>query len=152
MKRKLFGLSCLSYVLLCVVGGFLALFVGSILFSQIQAGSPMATTTPVPVSPTSALDAGNSQLGMTIIPPASSIPADASVTPTDVAPMVSATPGLAPLGTMSYPLTVTAEFAIDATRVKGFQDGIAATRTANAEQAQVAHITLTAAASTSGGK
>ena len=152
MKRKLFGLSCLSYVLLCVAGGFLALFVGSVLFSQVQVGSPVASATPVSASPTSTLTAGESQLGMTVIPPVSSIPVDASPTPTDVAPMVSATPGLAPLGTMSYPLTVTAEFAIDATRVKGFQDELAATRTANAEQAQIAHITLTAAASTPGGK
>ena len=55
-------------------------------------------------------------------------------------------------GNDELPLTVTAEFAIDATRVKDFQDGIAATRTANAEQALTAHITLTAAASTPGGK
>ncbi len=152
MKRKLFGLSCLSYVLLCVAGGFLALFVGSVLFSQVQAGSPVASATPVPASQQTAPGGSDSQLGITMIPPASSIPVDASPTPTYAPPMVSATPGLAPLGTMSYPLTVTAEFAIDATRVKGFQDGIAATRTANAEQAQIAHITLTAAASTPDGK
>jgi hypothetical protein len=53
---------------------------------------------------------------------------------------------------MSYPLTVTAEFAIDSTRVKGFQDDLAATRTANAWQAQTAHATLTAIASARAGK
>src|SRR5258707_8936180 len=145
MKRKLFGLSCLSIMLLCVASGFLALYVGSVLFSQVQAGSSVATATAIPASKTLALTPDQAQLGMTVIPPV-------SPNSDDSAPMVSATPGLAPLGTMSYPLTVTAEFAIDATRVRGFQDGIAATRTANAELAQVAHITLTAAASTPGGK
>src|SRR5258706_9101160 len=128
MKHKLFGLSCLSFMLLCIVGGFLALFVGSVLFTQVQAGSPVASPSPIAASQTSAPEAGDSQSGMTVILHATSI----SVT---VIPMLSATPGLAPLGTISYPLTVTAEFAIDATRVKGYRDSLAATRTANAEQA-----------------
>src|SRR5260221_7425226 len=94
MKRKLSKLSFLSIMLLCVASGFLALFVGSVLFSQVQAGSSVATATAIPASKTLALTPDQAQLGMTVIPPV-------SPNSDDSAPMVSATPGLAPLGTMS---------------------------------------------------
>ena len=145
MNRKFFGLSCLSFVFLCVIGGFLALFAGSVLFSQVQAGLSTATVPPAASSPTLSPSPELAQ------PTASAI----QVTPSPaitVPPLISATPGLAPLGTLSYPLTVTAEFAIDSTRVRAFQDNLGATRTANAQQAQLAHATLTAIASTQVGK
>ncbi len=139
MNRKFFGLSCLPLVFICVIGGFLALFAGSVLFSQVQAGLPTATVSPVPSSATLPPTTDLAQPSASPIPPT---PSPAITVP----PLMSATPGLAPLGTLSYPLTVTAEFAIDSTRVKAFQDNLAATRTANAQQAELAHATLTAAA------
>ena len=145
MNRKFFGLSCLSFVLLCVLGGFLALFAGSVLFSQVQAGLPTATAAPAASSATLSPSPELAQ------PSASAIPVTPSPAMT-IPPLISATPGLAPLGTLSYPLTVTAEFAIDSTRVKAFQDNLAATRTANAQQAQLAHATLTAMAAGKAGK
>ena len=145
MNRKFFGLSCLSLVFVCVIGGFLALFAGSVLFSQVQAGLPAATVSPFPSSATLPPTADLAQ------PTASPIQPTSSPVVT-IPPLISATPGLAPLGTLSYPLTVTAEFAIDSTRVRAFQDNLGATRTANAQQAQLAHATLTAIASTRVGK
>jgi len=62
------------------------------------------------------------------------------------APFQTATPGLAPLGTLSYPLTVTAELALDATRVQDYRARLFATRTAAAGQAVDAHAALTATA------
>ncbi len=138
MNRKFFGLSCLSFVFLCLIGGFLALFAGSVLFSQVQAGLSATAVSPAPASAT--LSPTSEQ----VQPAASSIPATPSPAVT-IPPLLSATPGLAPLGTLTYPLTVTAEFAVESTRVKAFQDNLAATRTANAQQAQIAHATLTAA-------
>ena len=145
MNRKFFGLSCLSFVFLCVIGGFLALFAGSVLFSQVQAGLPAATVPPAASSPTLSPSPELAQ------PSANAIQVTSSPTIT-VPPLMSATPGLAPLGTLTYPLTVTAEFAIESTRVQAFQDSLAATRTANAEQAQIAHVTLTAIAAVKAGK
>ena len=145
MNRKFFGLSCLSLLFVCILGGFLALFAGSVLFSQVQAGLPTATAAPAASSPTLSPSPELAQ------PSTSAIPVTPSPAIT-VPPFMSATPGLAPLGTLTYPLTVTAEFAIESTRVKAFQDNLAVTRTANAQQAQMAHATLTAMAAVKAGK
>ena len=162
MKRRFFGRSCLLMLLLGGAGSLVVLFVASVIFNQAQAGVPKAeatlsaivTTAPprptaiqvVRVTAAAPLMGVTIEFGPTAASTEAAINASATATP-QPGSLISATPGLAPLGTLSYPLTVTAEAFVAATKVARFLNRVDATRTANAQEAEMAHATLTAAAS-----
>ncbi len=165
MKRKLLGgSSCLLMSGVCLAGSFLTLFIGSIIFNQSQAGMPTATrlfqSTIIPTRlaasplPTRSIagTVGAPKIDITIERQSSAtldqpgaLPGNPTGTPT-LSPMITTTPGLAPLGTMSYPLTVTAESQIASTRLAAFRGSLAGTRTAVAAESETIFATLTAAA------
>ncbi len=63
-------------------------------------------------------------------------------------PWITNTPGLPPMGTMSYPMTVTAQYVGDQTRVAGYLGGVGATETEIANENVSIFASLTAAAPT----
>jgi hypothetical protein len=162
MKRRAFARSCLLFLLLSGAGILLVLFVVSVIFSQAQAGTQKSEATAHPtertfVPPTLTSDfsvtAAIPMVGVTIESGPTTVPSPAvdGASPTATsfsAGVLSATPGPAPLGTLDYPLTVTAEAYTAATKVAKFLNSVDATRTANAQEAEIAHVTLTAAAAT----
>lgn len=138
---------------LCIASSFLAVFIGSILFNQSQAGThtdpATITNTPSRITPiasaTKQLITANSDIAITI-----EMQATATLDPTSVAsgtnvPTPTVTAGLLPLGTLSYPLTVTADSQIASTRIAVYRNSVAATRTAIASESSVIYQTLTAA-------
>lgn len=162
MKRKLFGVSCMTVFLGCIVGSFVVLFVGTIFFNQSQAGAQNATATiraaftraaapsptlgqaaALPGSADSVSSSGDSSVQVTMKAPGQ----DPTSTPTPI-PWITNTPGLPPLGTMSYPMTVTAQYVMDQTRVAKYLGGVGATETEIANENVSIFATLTAAAPT----
>ncbi len=181
MKRTVITGSCLGFMALCVLGSMAALLLFSVVFNQSQATTQnvqatlslrttanVATRVTAPTStknspmPTSGSTVSSSEMMVTIDSGTStvvSVPNDAedqaskSSTPVP-SPMVNATgvPGLPPLGTSTYPLTVTAEVMLAQTHVAKYQDGVSATRTAVEAESQNVFATLTARAPTKAAK
>ena len=156
MKRKLFGMSCMTLVLACVVGGFIAMFVATIVFNQAQASSQNAsattraafTRTPLPTATRSQAEplpgsTDSSSVEVTVETPNQV----ATPTPSPI-PWITNTPGLPPMGTMSYPMTVTAQYVLDQTRVALYLGGVGATETEIAQENVSIFALLTAAAPT----
>ena len=162
MKRRFPGRSCLLMLLLGGSASLVILFVASVIFNQAQAGAQKAeatlpavvTTAPPRLTATQGVSVTASAplMGVTIefgptAAPAEAITNASATATSEPGSLISATPGLAPLGTLGNPLTVTAEAFSAATKVARFLNRVDATRTANAQEAETAHATLTAAAS-----
>lgn len=160
--KKLLGNGCLSTLIFALIGSFAALFIGSIAFNQSQAtlGNVELTTNARSTVQPPLIPTHQAHESMGDPAPLSEIqieimqdPSSPSMTPDRVplmasaTPFLTATPGLPAMGTLSYPLTVTAEVWQEATKAAHYRRGVQATRTANALEAMNAHMTLTAAAS-----
>src|SRR5687768_7748216 len=154
------------FVMLCGAGSFVALFVGSIIFGQVQAEVKNATATvvsqqtpthsqaqPSQIAP---IDSSNqssdiqvsveSDAGGNSNPDQGEINIAVSTSTATPAPFVTNTPGLPPLGTLSYPMTVTAEYILEQTKVSDFRNQIGLTETAMSEESISIFATLTAGA------
>jgi len=139
---------------LCIASSFLAVFIGSILFNQSQAETHTdpATITNTPsrmipgISPTKQLTTPNPDIAVTIEMQATATLDPTSFTSGTNVPTLTVTPGLLPLGTLSYPLTVTADSQMASTRVAAYRNSVAGTRTAIANESSAIYQTLTAAA------
>jgi hypothetical protein len=168
MRLKLLGGSCAALAVICIALAGLATFIGAILvgqavtdvtFPQVTAPAtrPSISSTQTPQPP---VTSGNHEqpIGVTIVAPTPFSSGAATNTtqgmdlPSSATPTPSANPILiSPLGTLDYPLTVTAEAQAMSTRVNAYRTSVDATRTAAATQVVPTHaaLTLTAAA---GGK
>ncbi len=168
MRIRFFGLSCVGLALLC--GGLTALlvFLGAILVGQSvnNMSFPVATTAPttpplqasptniarLPTIPPSDLpgmgvtliapDASTSPDGETATPILISSPGSMTVVPSETPAM----PG-EPLGTLGYPLTVTAQAHVLGTQVNAYRGSVDATRTTAAQRVIPTHLALTLTAS-----
>ena len=167
MRLKWLGGSCAALAVICFALGGLAAFVGAILVGQsvtdvtfpqgtATAIRPSIPPTKLPLTPVTSSNSGQSA-GVTIVAPTSFSSGAATATaqgvelPSSATPAPSASPMLtSPLGTLDYPLTVTAEAQVMSTKVNAYRGSVDATRTAAATRVVPTHVALTLTASAGG--
>jgi hypothetical protein len=167
MRFKLLGGSCAALTVICVALGGLAAFIGAILVGQsvsdvtfpqatAPATLPSIPSTQTPLPPVTSSN-HEQPIGVTIVAPTPFSPGTVINTtqplnlPSNATPAPSANPILnSPLGTLDYPLTVTAEAQAMSTKVNAYRGSVDATRTAAATRVVPTHAALTLTASAGG--
>ncbi len=164
MRIRALSKSCLLLLVAWLVVSCVVVFVGSILVTQSASSFDFPTAMPsITVQATAhpSVTIPN-RVPMTIAAPVIHVTVDVTTKAADgiavtstaetVTTMTTITPSFPAnmsgntLGTLDYPLTVTAESQIQATKVNAYRSSVNATRTAAAERALLTKTALTATA------
>jgi hypothetical protein len=163
MRIRALSKSCLLLLVAWLLVSCVVVFVGSILITQSASSLDFPTAMPSStVQPTVHLSATiQNSAPMTIAAPVIHVTVEVMTTATDGIAATSTPDSIAvmtvtpsfpanmpgnTLGTLDYPLTVTAESQIQGTKVNAYRSSINATRTAAAERGLLTKTALTATA------
>ncbi len=165
MRIRALSKSCLLLLVAWLLVSCIVVFVGSILVTQSASGLDLPTTmsssTAPPMVPPSATMQNSAPI--TVAAPVIHVTVDVTTMATDwidptstpdtaAIEMTTATPSFPAtmsgntLGTLDYPLTVTAESQIQGTKVNVYRSSVNATRTSAAERSLLTKTALTATA------